>query len=164
MFPYLLPLITLPMNKFHTLMNKSSRHARGTCYSLFLLPPSFHCSPWLAGTAISCTADVRMTRLILLCCTIGKNVSSFPGLSSLGETRPRKTFLGPRDGQHCQRSSPFKFYSQPFYPQDAKIKTWAGNNLTDKLRPLPWRDHSFLSGSSLSIRTNPHQKSHGTMS
>lgn len=67
-----LPLITLPLNLFDVLTERSRCHLHDTCYCLFSILSLFTAQKALPSPA---TADVKMTRLLVSCCPLGKNVT-----------------------------------------------------------------------------------------
>lgn len=158
-------LITLPLNIFDMLTEKSSCHLHDTCYCLFPSPPSLHCSPCPEGTAISCYRWCQDDQAVSVVLPAWEGcLSSLPGLPALREK-------GLRDGKYCLFSGPFNFYSQSPHPPSTGLRcqALAGDNLTDSPKPLPSSDQSFISGSTsrlddLSVRTNPRQRSPRTMS
>lgn len=161
-----LPLSTLPLNRFDRLTKKSSCHLRDTCYRL-----SFHrphpCMVHHAQKALPspATAGVGMTRLFVLCCPLGKNVS-LPFLAHpLLERKASET-------ENIVSAVALSAFTHKVPIPLSTGLGWqapAGGNLTDSPKPLPSSDQSFISGSTsrldvLSIRTKRHQRSPGTMS
>lgn len=115
------------------------------------------------------TADVKMTRLFMLCCIIRKNIS-LPFLSYILSERQDQgrhpwspkmvNIVSAMAWQHCQCLSSYSNFLSPFL-QDWDVRSWAGDTLTDSLKPFPSGDQSFVLGSrmcldALSVRTNPY--------
>lgn len=161
-----LPLSTLPLNIFDMLTKKSSCHLHDTCYCLFFhrLHPCMvhHDQKALPSPA---TAGVRIPRLFMLSSPLGKNISlpflAHPLLER--KTSEMEIIVGAMALSTFTHKVPIPLST------GLGCQTPAEDNLTDSPKPLPSGDQSFISGSTLSldilsIRTNPHQRSPGTLS
>lgn len=95
------------------------------------------------------TAEVNMTRLLMLCCTIRKNVS-LPFLSyTLLERQDQGRYLWSPKETTLSVPWPFQVLLTNFlylFLQDWGVRPWAGDNLTDSLKPFRFSDQSFVFG------------------